>query len=228
MREFMRSFLILLMLSFVVYSQPGKYSWSASVSGGMNISSLASEEFSIRNSPFPNNRSSLTYGAEIAYELTPQISLSAGLNYLSSGGKSEKNIVTNTSGEVLGEGRAVQELNYVEIPIQIKYYLTAGTIGPFLQAGFAYRNLDAANFSFETEADLGSLTLEEGNPNDFKETNFSLLLGGGIKYQFTGRIGLGAVAVYEMGLNNHYNVEGSETSLKPRGFRVLTFISIGI
>lgn len=117
-------------------------------------------------------------GVEAEYQLAPQFSLAAGLNYsLQGSGWKDKDI--SVSGQVVKLKDAKVELGYVNIPVTANYYLFKNFA---VKAGVQFGFLTNASAKSTAENDKNKVDTDVDMKDECKKVDISIPLG--ISYQF--------------------------------------------
>jgi len=156
---------------------------------GVNLASINGDE----TDDF-DMRTSFHVGAVVEIPLSDKFSVQPELLYSSQGAKSEFSEL-----DVTGDYKF--KLDYLNVPIMMKYYVTEGLS---LEAGPQIGILLAAN----TELEVGDVSEEEDVKEFMKDIDFGLNFGAG--YQLEN--GLNFSARYNLGLSNIIDVEESDDS----------------
>ena len=195
---------------------------------GLDISKFAYKNFAINNGPYSNFRTAIILGGSIGYDLTNVFNLRIGLNWINSGGKSDDLIGADVNGNELGTYNIIQELIYYEIPIQIKAYLISKEAGLYVLPGISAGFISEAKWDIEKDFDADFSRLETDKKDDFKNHIWVLLLGAGYELPIAQKYLIGIEGTYGIGLNNIYNVEGSDAELRVREFRLNLLFSLSL
>ena len=117
-------------------------------------------------------------GVEAEYQLAPQFSLAAGVNYaLQGSGWKDKNISVN--GEVVEIKDAKIELGYVTVPVTANYYLFKNFA---VKAGVQFGFLTNASMKATAERDKYKADSDMDIKDAFKKVDISIPMG--VSYQF--------------------------------------------
>ena len=102
-------------------------------------------------------------------------------------------------------GRMVQQLGYVEVPVELNYALLDKKIGINVIGGVSSLFLVDNSVSLESEGLVTNL----GSANNVNDVNFSTNIGLGVNYKFTPNIQLNVEPVFKYQLNTFSDTAGS-------------------
>lgn len=102
-------------------------------------------------------------------------------------------------------GRMVQQLGYVEVPVELNYSLLDKKIGINIIGGVSSLFLVDNSVSLESEGLVTNL----GSANNVNDVNFSTNIGLGVNYKFTQNIQLNVEPVFKYQLNTFSDTAGS-------------------
>lgn len=176
---------------------------------GLNFASLDITDSNI------DGRTSFHLGITAEFEMSDTFSIQSELLYSAQG-------ATEDAGETIGTTVYNDDykfkLNYLQIPVMAKFYVSEGLsleVGP--QIGFllsADVENDYSTIDNGTVLDSGSIEIDY---KDFmKSVDFGLNFGIGYKLDSGLNFGLR----YNLGLNDVYDVNGSNTEIKNRVFQL--------
>ncbi len=103
------------------------------------------------------------------------------------------------------EGRMVQQLGYLEVPLEINYAIIESKFGISLIGGISSLFLLDNSISLESE----NLKTEVGKSNNINGLNFSTNIGLGLNYKFTPSVQLNIEPVFKYQLNTFNNTSGN-------------------
>ena len=177
---------------------------------GLNFASLDITDSNI------DGRTSFHLGITAEFEMSDTFSIQSELLYSAQG-------ATEDDGETIGTTVYNDDykfkLNYLQIPVMAKFYVSEGLsleVGP--QIGFllsADVENDYSTIDNGTVLDSGSIE------NDYKDCMNSVEFGlnFGLGYKLDSGLNFGLR--YNLGLNDVYDVDGSNTEIKNRGLQLL-------
>lgn len=116
------------------------------------------------------------------------------------------------------EGKMVQELGYLEVPLEVKYRLLNKKLGVNLIGGVSSLFLTDNAITLQTNA----LTTQIGTANNINEVNFSTNIGVGIDYKFSDKVLFNVEPMFKYQLNTFSNDNGG---FKPYSLGVYTGLS---
>jgi len=150
---------------------------SFGVKGGVNFATISGDDFD------PDSRTSFHVGLLGEFPLTDTFSLQAEALYSGQGFKS------NVDGGIFGgEGEVEYQLDYINVPVLAKIYLTTGLsveVGP--------------QFSFKVNEEIDSDANNDGGDLDLDEAkDFDFGIAGGLTFQT--EMGIFATGRYTYGL----------------------------
>lgn len=116
------------------------------------------------------------------------------------------------------EGRMVQELGYLEVPLEVKYSLSKKKLGVHLIGGLSSLFLTDNTVSLETQV----LTTQIGEASNINEVNFSTNIGVGVDYTLFDKVMLNVEPMFKYQLNTFSNDDGG---FKPYSLGVYTGLS---
>lgn len=103
------------------------------------------------------------------------------------------------------DGRMVQQLGYIEVPLELNYAVLDKKFGVDLIGGVSSLFLVDNAVLLESN----ELVTEMGEANNINSLNFSANVGMGINYQFTPKIRVNVEPVFKYQLNTFSNVSGN-------------------
>ncbi len=116
------------------------------------------------------------------------------------------------------EGKMVQELGYLEVPLEVKYRLLNKKLGVNLIGGVSSLFLTDNAITLQTDA----LTTQIGTANNINEVNFSTNIGVGVDYKFSDKVLFNVEPMFKYQLNTFSNDNGG---FKPYSLGVYTGLS---
>lgn len=119
-------------------------------------------------------------GVEAEYQLTPMISLSAGINYVMQGTKLddyEVRVGTNYAG--MKDIKC--EMNYFNVPITANFYVYKGLA---LRAGVQFGIVSDAKLKYTTYGNVAPFNGEVEYEDDIKDTKMDISIPLGISYEY--------------------------------------------
>ena len=103
------------------------------------------------------------------------------------------------------DGRMVQQLGYVEVPVEINYALLDKKFGVNIIGGISSLFLVDNSVSLESQGLVTNL----GSANNVNDVNFSTNIGLGVNYKFTQNIQLNVEPVFKYQLNTFTDTAGT-------------------
>lgn len=103
------------------------------------------------------------------------------------------------------DGRMIQEIGYMEIPLEVSYQLMDRKLGLRLIGGMSSLFLLDNNVTLESQGN----TMQVGEANNINSLNFSTNLGLGLSYRATEKVQLNVEPVVKYQLNTFSNVSGN-------------------
>ncbi|MEC8831790.1 MAG: outer membrane beta-barrel protein [Bacteroidota bacterium] len=103
------------------------------------------------------------------------------------------------------DGKMVQQLGYIEVPLELNYALVDRKFGVDLIGGVSSLFLVDNAVLLESN----SLVTEMGEANNINSLNFSANLGMGLNYKFSPKIRINVEPVFKYQLNTFSNVSGN-------------------
>lgn len=198
-----------------------------------------------------NNKSgnvNLSYGLQVAYNVTKKIKVRSGIHRVNFGydteqisftaaginssnnalidninyNQSARSIVVANSPKTQSadaalsntdlvadspgfDGNMVQQMGYVEIPLEVSYSLLQKKFGLQLIGGFSSLLLVDNAITLETQ----DLVTEVGQANNLNNTNFSTNIGLGINYKFTKKLQLNVEPMFKYQLSTFSSADGN-------------------
>ncbi|MCK0161146.1 outer membrane beta-barrel protein [Allomuricauda sp. F6463D] len=116
---------------------------------------------------------------------------------------SSKEIALNEAPSL--DGRMVQQLGYIEVPLEVNYAVLDKKFGIDLIGGVSSLFLVDNSILLESN----DLITEMGEANNINSLNFSANLGMGLNYQFSPKIRFNVEPVFKYQLNTFSNVSGN-------------------
>lgn len=152
---------------------------SFGVKGGVNFATVSGDDFD------PKSRTSFHVGVLGEFPLTDMFSIQAEALYSGQGFESD------TDGEIFGgSGKVEYQLDYINVPILAKIYITSGLsveVGP--------------QFSFKVNEEIDADANADGGDLDIDEAkDFDFALAGGLTFQTD--MGIFATGRYTYGLTD--------------------------
>lgn len=126
-----------------------------------------------------------------------------------SANKSYSSPITSDGKEVLNataalDGKMVQQLGYIEVPVEINYALVDKKFGVDLIGGVSSLFLVDNSVLLESQ----DLVTEVGEANNANSVNFSANVGMGLNYEFSRKVQLNIEPVFKYQLNTFSNTAG--------------------
>lgn len=222
MNKITKGLLVAAMLLVTVASQ-AQFRFGPQV--GLNIASLSVEN---TDGMDINSRIAYNIGAIAEYNLSETMALQSGLIYSSKGATAEASDSEEFMGEVMTYSMdASVAINYLEIPVNFKYFIPAGSTKIFLSAGpyMAFAMGGKSEFDMtmsyegmsETESESEDLKFGSSEEDDFSSTDFGLNFGAGVEIK-----NFVISAQYGLGLTNidPVEVDGESTKVNNLSFSV--------
>ncbi len=215
MNKITKGFLVAAMLVVSVASQ-AQFRFGPQV--GLNVSSLKVEDDQGMDI---KSKIGLSIGAIAEYGLGETMALQSGLIYSSKGSTYEESATESDGmgGEISVKMDGTVAINYLEIPVNFKYYIPAGSTKVILSAGpyvaFAMGGKYDMDMTMSymgvsmTENESEDLNFGSSEEDDFSSTDFGLNLGAGIEIK-----NFVISAQYGLGLKNIDAVEVDGQSTK--------------
>nr|WP_321415257.1 outer membrane beta-barrel protein [uncultured Allomuricauda sp.] len=116
---------------------------------------------------------------------------------------SKKEVVLNEAPSL--EGKMVQQLGYIEVPLEVNYALLDKKFGVDLIGGVSSLFLVDNSVLLESN----ELVTEMGEANNINSLNFSANFGMGLNYHFTPKFRFNVEPVFKYQLNTFSNVSGN-------------------
>lgn len=158
---------------------------------GMNISQMDGDYFT------GFNKTGLYGGLRGIVNITPRISFNMELLYSQKGSKIPHGIRVTRTNE---ENDRIVELNYAEVPLLFRFYLTPENVSPFIEVGSSFSKLLKTNIT-ERPKELIDGTVYEEIVDDFNPFDFNAVVGLGFnikqKIGITFRYNYGVVKFYD-------------------------------
>ncbi|WP_318343221.1 outer membrane beta-barrel protein [Flagellimonas baculiformis] len=126
-----------------------------------------------------------------------------------SANKSYSSPITSDAKEVLNataafDGKMVQQLGYIEVPVEVNYALVDKKFGVDLIGGVSSLFLVDNSVLLESQ----DLVTEVGEANNANSVNFSANVGMGLNYEFSPKVQLNIEPVFKYQLNTFSNTAG--------------------
>lgn len=154
-------------------------------------SSLQSSTFGLlENITYSANARSLRVQSQVAPNTNEQASLNAN----------------DVFGEIEPfEGRMVQQMQFVEFPVELRYALTSRKLGIHVIGGLSSYVLTRNEVLLSSDA----LVTRMGEANNMNEMSFSTNIGLGVNYQIANKLELQVEPIFKYQMNTFSNVEGN-------------------
>ena len=168
----------------------------------------------------PSGEVSLSYGVNLAYQVSDRLKLRSGINKLDLSfstpgvamasvmhseatiGKSDPTLMARPV-----EGELTQQMDFIELPLELEYRLLDTRLGLNLIAGGSTLVLNSNNVSMNT----GARTTDLGQAENMEKLNFSANLGLGLDYRLGNRLQLNLEPMFKYQLNSFT----SEMGIRP-------------
>jgi WD40 repeat protein len=131
------------------------------------------------------------------YKLTDMFSLAPELNFMQRGIEYDPLVNVSTGAQIYGTSGTLT-LNYIEIPVLLKYKFDNGDFSHYLLGGPNIGFLSTADVELR---DIGSTTKNSVKDN-FESLNFSFDLGAGLEYAYDALTNFFVNLKYSFGLSN--------------------------
>lgn len=201
---------------------------TVALNGGLTLSNMSSKGFNIQEQLFGNLRQSFQSGGTLEFKITPNLKVRSGVQYASLGGKSEEQIQTDTEGRELGMIRVVEQLNYVEVPLQLKYVIPQRSYQPYLASGLTIGFLSSAQRDLDSNVDGISSVVDADITDIRKETALGIDFSAGVQVPLHASIGIDIGGIYNLGLSNQLKNADEDLSLKLRSWRFILGLYMAI
>ena len=188
MKKVFMASILLLLLSSSLYSQFG-------IRGGLALSTWTGNDKSLPLSAItsssgsgtidPTTRTGFAGGISDKISLLLGLSIEPGVYYVQAGSVYE---IPNTPMSYMGytvalSGKATQKIDYIQIPVVIKYSFPTPIVSPYLEGGIAYNVLLSAKTKAEITVSFGGASQTSSNETDvkdsFNKSDVSIVLGAG-------------------------------------------------
>lgn len=165
-----------LLLSVCANAQQAVGSWSIQPKAGINLATLTNDDDA-------KTRVGLVAGAELAYQVTPLISISAGALYSQQGAKGKISL-QGPEGERIGI-KEVIKMDYVTIPILANFHVAKGLAFKLgIQPEFRVNDkVEVTVNGVTAEVGLKTAIREFGLNADVNSYDFAIPLG--VSYEFS-------------------------------------------
>lgn len=198
-----------ILLVLVGFATPlfSQSSWRLGFTGGLNNANQTWPEVGIFGMPISNSsRSGFLAGLTAEYRLQKSLFIHGEARYIQKGSKLGGQIITDEEGNVVAEGFAHYDFNYLELPILLKLQPGSGSIHPFLMIGSALGFKLSSRFTFTT-TNIDTREDEElfsEDMNDVKSTELAFEIGGGAEIDINKKISLPVGVRYSRGITDTY------------------------
>jgi len=157
-------------------------------------------------------------GLSLSYDLVPGFKIQPEILYVQQGGKYDVTLF-DTGGMPLGTGELKWKLNYIQVPVLARLEVpVAGAILPAFMGGVAVSFKSGATYELDAAA-----SSDDGDLEDIKSTDLSLIMGMGFKFG-AGPAGITVDVRYVKGLNN-INDSGTAVEVKNESIQALAGFS---
>ena len=204
--------------NFTQNSKSGNLNLSYGLTVSYNVSKKLSVRSGVHRVDFGYDTNEISFSSSLQ---APTSEIIDNINY----SQSSRNLVvrSNVAGAVqedvsnsitaqefsvpsnLLNGRMVQQLGYVEVPVELNYSLLDKKVGINIIGGVSSLFLVDNSVSLESEGLVTNL----GSANNVNDVNFSTNIGLGVNYKFTQNIQLNVEPVFKYQLNTFSDTAGS-------------------
>jgi hypothetical protein len=160
--------------SLIAFSNSSAAEVSLGVKGGLDLAKFYGVEKENGYDPYKNQvlKPGITVGTALEMKLAKMFAIQPELLFSSKGAKSKD-----------GSNYYISTLNYLEIPVLLKFLIPAGIVTPQLFAGPSLAvKLGKVNGEYKNGGDVVKMTDEERKEGDksIRKVDFGIALGGGI------------------------------------------------
>lgn len=114
----------------------GKAQFSVGVKTGVNFADAKLSGISAALLPNANIIATPTAGVNMQYRVTDQLSFQPEINYIQRGFQAKESFQFDVFDFPVPLGiKAITRINYLELPIQLKYKFTTGNVQPYIMGG---------------------------------------------------------------------------------------------
>jgi len=204
--------------NFTQNSKSGNLNLSYGLTVSYNVSKKLSLRSGIHRVDFGYDTNEISFSSSLQ---APTSEIIDNINY----SQSSRNLVVRSSASAAGQadmenpittaefnapsnllnGRMVQQLGYVEVPVELNYVLLDKKVGINVIGGVSSLFLVDNAVSLESEGLVTNL----GSANNVNDINFSTNIGLGVNYKFTKKIQLNLEPVFKYQLNTFTDTAGS-------------------
>ncbi|MCD6115773.1 PorT family protein [bacterium] len=170
--------------------------------------------------PYNNSKIGLSFGASVDTRFKKNIFIEAGLFYSQLGGSTEEQTAADNNGKVLGKYKICQYLDYIEIPVLVKFYIKQKYLNIFLEAGPEITVLLSGREKFNHVYN-SLMEYDKNISSQIAKLNIGVNLGAGISYKITPNIKLNFICKYLFGLANQIKNSSVEDEQKIRYFKIV-------
>ena len=183
--------------------------------GGITSSKVTCENDIFTYGPFENSKIGLSFGVTTEIYFYKHFSVETGLLYLQSGGAGEKMKGTDAQKNVLGEYYFVQNLQYFQIPLSLKFNTDFSLVQPFFLVGPNLGILLTAHERIKADYEE-SIEYSKSVIGKLTKYNPGFDIGFGFKLPLTSQLNIAMMWKYSLGLQNQVKdaVEGAEQKSK--------------
>ncbi|MFO7446171.1 MAG: porin family protein [Ignavibacteriaceae bacterium] len=201
----MKKALLVLVVSFLVLGSTAFAQMNFGVKAGLNVSNFGGDDADDTDS-----KTGLVLGGYMIYRFSDMFALQPELLYSMKG----------ATGEAFGADATVS-LNYIEIPVLVKFLIPiagGSSVTPAVFAGPAI----GFNVSANSELEIANQTIEEDIKDNVQSLDLGLALGASIDFP-VGMNTLGFDVRYTLGLTSWSDVSGVDADVTNTGFSLTAY-----
>jgi hypothetical protein len=178
MKKILLVSLAMLLAVSVAFSQFG-------IKGGLNLGTFGGADKAINPGMFdaslanlpsmePKNRTGFTAGLSYKAGFIPILAIQMEVLYTQKGAVYELSLPAAFGG---GSGKGTFKLDYVDIPVLVKFNLPVPVVSPYIEGGVSYSILVSSKFKAETPAGSSEEDMKDGTTKN----DLSFIVGVGVE-----------------------------------------------
>ncbi len=200
---------------FSDHEKSGKVNISYGVNVGLQLNKKLSIRSGVNKVQYGYNTNNVYYANSSSARVTASAGQMSSINYsnsgevvILSGNNNPQNTLTSSeysNAAAKESGTLIQNIDYVEVPVELQYSLIDKKFGLQITGGFSTLLLNNNEILLQTSDDM---ITDIGEANNINNVNFSTNIGLGMNYSFTKNLLLNIEPMFKYQLNAFSNSNG--------------------
>ena len=172
--------------------------------------------------PYNNALFNFVGGINLTYYFNETLSIETGINYLKTGSKTEESSGTDELGNIQGKFWFKQSLEYIELPLLVKYSFHNKRIEPYITSGPNFGIILSGEDKIEADYTLNeNQKYKKDIKNELNTLNISFGLGSGINYHLKENFIISLKIIFFIGFNDQIKNDKVNGHQKSQNIRLI-------